>query len=452
MSSISKCPKCEQQVTIPDGVAAEAEVRCPLCEAEYSLSEALAQAPPALIPVGAGAVGGFVAEPSAVPEAKVEAEVQPDVGEEYEEEYAGVDVGEEVGAAAQADAGQVDGVHSLIDTGQTPVDASALADFGGGEPSGTAVAAPTTAAPPRRKARRRKPKSMGRELMGVFFGGIAGLAIGYYLLNIIVGKRFDYLKVYLPGVKHTSNNWPFSSKEEQSLPQPPAPVAPEVPSPPKDRGPDVDAPPAEFPQVDVPEIEPPPDVVPEPEAPPAPAPAPGGVGPRSPPSYNSAELGAALKAVHESGKGDPTAEIGPQLFDKFCRMAETLTFVRGSADDRRLAIRRKLESLGEAPGMVDRIERLSADLLSAGVGSNSGILLAGTVTGVAVKKGLYGAAVRQAGGGQLIPVMSRRPLLIKKGDRVLILGAVVNDPAKNLHGYNGKHPLIIWSGMEVAVQ
>ena len=51
MPSISTCPKCKAQVSIPVGVDAAALVRCPLCAAEFALSEALALAPPELIPV-----------------------------------------------------------------------------------------------------------------------------------------------------------------------------------------------------------------------------------------------------------------------------------------------------------------------------------------------------------------------------------------------------------------
>jgi hypothetical protein len=55
MPAISTCPKCQRQVSIPAGVDSAAVVRCPLCEAEYPLSEALALAPPELIPVVAAA-------------------------------------------------------------------------------------------------------------------------------------------------------------------------------------------------------------------------------------------------------------------------------------------------------------------------------------------------------------------------------------------------------------
>jgi len=51
MHMISTCPKCDKPVSIPSGVDSFASVRCPLCSAEYALSEALTPAPPELIPV-----------------------------------------------------------------------------------------------------------------------------------------------------------------------------------------------------------------------------------------------------------------------------------------------------------------------------------------------------------------------------------------------------------------
>jgi hypothetical protein len=46
--SISSCPRCAQQILIPPGIANTAKVRCPLCRAEYTLSDALVNLPPAL--------------------------------------------------------------------------------------------------------------------------------------------------------------------------------------------------------------------------------------------------------------------------------------------------------------------------------------------------------------------------------------------------------------------
>ena len=46
--SISSCPRCAKQVTLPVNVDDHATVRCPLCHAQFPLSEALVNAPPLL--------------------------------------------------------------------------------------------------------------------------------------------------------------------------------------------------------------------------------------------------------------------------------------------------------------------------------------------------------------------------------------------------------------------
>lgn len=66
MPSVSRCPQCEQQVSIPPGVPGEITVRCPLCSAEYPLADALATLPPMLVPVGLQALG-LAADGSAHP-------------------------------------------------------------------------------------------------------------------------------------------------------------------------------------------------------------------------------------------------------------------------------------------------------------------------------------------------------------------------------------------------
>ena len=51
MPTVSCCPHCQRQVTILDGMAAAAVVRCPLCQGEFPLAELLAMLPPALVAV-----------------------------------------------------------------------------------------------------------------------------------------------------------------------------------------------------------------------------------------------------------------------------------------------------------------------------------------------------------------------------------------------------------------
>lgn len=46
--SISSCPRCSQQITLPIGISNSAKVRCPICRAQYSLADALVNMPPLL--------------------------------------------------------------------------------------------------------------------------------------------------------------------------------------------------------------------------------------------------------------------------------------------------------------------------------------------------------------------------------------------------------------------
>jgi hypothetical protein len=39
----------------------------------------------------------------------------------------------------------------------------------------------------------------------------------------------------------------------------------------------------------------------------------------------------------------------------------------------------------------------------------------------------------------------------QQGDRVLLLGAIVREPTLNISGYQGREPMVIWSGLWVAV-
>ncbi len=73
-------------------------------------------------------------------------------------------------------------------------------DFGGFSPvgEGAAAGAPISARP-----RRRSEVNPLKEMIGIVLGGAMGLLIGYYLLNVFGGPRFNFLEIYLPGVKHT---------------------------------------------------------------------------------------------------------------------------------------------------------------------------------------------------------------------------------------------------------
>lgn len=232
MPIISNCPKCHAQVTIPDGLDPETEVRCPLCVDVYALREAMAEAPPALIPVDAGAIRGpgphsdalaksdLVSERFHVPDTD---DVSGPLGTEAEppaDEAPALDHWREVDVAHEIDAAAADDASPAIDTGQTPVDTDALAAFGTEQPE--AKYEPLAASPSTRVRRKKTEKSPARFMIEVFLGGALGLTIGYYALCWILGSQHGLPKLPLPLLPHTMH-WFERAEEPGSGPGQPAP-------------------------------------------------------------------------------------------------------------------------------------------------------------------------------------------------------------------------------------
>ena len=97
---------------------------------------------------------------------------------------------------------------------------------------------------------------------------------------------------------------------------------------------------------------------------------------------------------------------------------------------------------------TDQLAQSAAALL-ASPDSSGGILVTGTVTFVGVQEKLHGAAVQIAGQAKPVSVLSGRSLAVNKDDKVLILGHLVRDPAKNLAGYKGTQPVVVWALLAV---
>lgn len=461
MLIISTCPECRQQVTIPDSVDADAAVRCPICSAEYPLSEAMATVPPALIPIEAGPTEDLVAEAEAPLEAEddlvlesdtVGAELEAEVGQPAGEEP-GLDIWQKVSETPQIDTG-------LAEEAPVAVDAEAFAGFGE-EDESEGEEQPVGARPtvPRRK--KKKQKSVVKEILGALVGGFFGLVVGYYLLNYFGGPRFDFMEFYLPGVPHTyqyraAADQGKAEEAEEPDAEPEKPTAVKLPQPEPVPEPQSDVS-TDMPQLPAvgPTIEAPLDIPePEPERKPLPA---DYVGPRNPPSFTPDELGKILKEANNLlAREDPTAETRPQTYSKLCEMGHVLVFVDrdvkgGQLADRELAVRDILQRMAEAPGRFDEMGQLAGKLLDGEHGTKGGILLAGTVGKVGVQEGLHGSMVQLASHPTKVSVMSNRPLSINAGDKALILGSIVSSPAENLIGYSGTKKLLIWVGMVVKV-
>jgi hypothetical protein len=224
VSLVSKCPKCRQPVTIPDGVDPQASVRCPLCAVVYPLGEALAEAPPALIPVdtqaipdsaaGSGAMGDsdLIVEPYHVP-ASPQVQPGPQTETDAEDrEVSGLDAPHEPDGAAQDRS-------PLIDTGLPSPDTYAIEGFSLQESDDDSQPAATVSA--KRPRRRKTEKGPLRMLIEVVGGGLLGLTITYDAMCWILGPRQGLPKLPLPLLPHTMHWFDGLGQGDDGQGQPP---------------------------------------------------------------------------------------------------------------------------------------------------------------------------------------------------------------------------------------
>jgi hypothetical protein len=155
MPCISSCPECHRDLTIPDAVEAAHRLRCPLCQAEFIAERALADAvafPPAAIKLDGGTQR---------------------IASDQDEEHEPQSQQEAAAATGIANEGSIEepasGEHSVRVRAKTRPQASAFGLLG--------------------------------QFAGMAFGGVLGLAIGYYVLLWIGGPQADFLELRakLPG-------------------------------------------------------------------------------------------------------------------------------------------------------------------------------------------------------------------------------------------------------------
>jgi hypothetical protein len=153
--SVAACPQCEGEVTLPLGARAASRVRCPLCEAEYSLSEIYDKLPPMLI--------------------LLDVPVEAHVG------AGGMSHGEGAFDSMFAPSGEANGegeLHLAGDEGSF--------DFGSPSEGGAAVATATSRTLPARA--KRPQKSAIKEIVKIVLGGVVGLTIGFFILLWAAGR------------------------------------------------------------------------------------------------------------------------------------------------------------------------------------------------------------------------------------------------------------------------
>lgn len=334
------------------------------------------------------------------------------------------------------------------------------------------------------RASGKRPRRSGGlfgSLVGVVGGGFLGLAAGYYVLNWFGGPRFNLLEIPLPFIAHTQP--PAAAADLEADAAPPA----ARPSPaPRIRRVTNEAP------IERPVAEPRPGGVPRQNTetlPPAAQPRPLTPGVRGAPRFVAQQLDETLLAVVraagcpacdstgyvrrvvltgddfnrqaektfvcEDCRGRPPVRLTQPVYDQLCGLSETLTFVRLAPDDdsapRREAIRQLLTRIARDPSHAQAIGRLAGGHLENARRLQPGILLAGTVTGVAVEGPFQLTRLILLGQPRDVIVVSVGESPLQPEDRVLIAGVVLDSPAEQIVGYRGANEQVVWGGMPLVL-
>jgi hypothetical protein len=306
-----------------------------------------------------------------------------------------------------------------------------------------------------RPSRRRSPL---RTFIMIGFGGVVGVTMGYYALMWITGPRGDFLDAaqYLPSailpsefrspvVTVGDGDWVASdSIASQTIESPDVgdnfaePVATEQ------------APPPETGEITGTE----------------------GVGGAAivagAPSFSADELAVALSKAKESQAGLITGNFVDggemrrtkgQSYMAFCDLAQKAAFVdRKSNASYASALEREVQDLVRATLADTHAQEEVAHLVPLWIKStkrtHAGIFFAGRVTNQ-VDKGTVVECQVDLGGGEPLTVLvaQEQADAIESSARPLgVLGWLVDEPSKNVHGYTGDAAQAVWAGHIISLE
>jgi len=456
--TIVNCPQCQEQVTAPAGVHADAVVRCPLCRAEYPLERILAQQPPALIVVRAAAPAE-----DRIPTAHDAVAWSQPLTSGSSEEYA---------LAPPAEATEVD---------------AAPFSF-----------APSRAAPAPKRDTRTKPRSRSggplRQLVQVAFGGVVGIALAQVILWWIpvelsldtrdltgLGRRYGH---YMPFLVPAAVREPAprsgvaeaQASRAKSPAQLTAPAEKQVSRVSKDTKADLPAPAREQTQA---ESEPlpasqeepaPPDVgqvsQPAPTETPAPAetPAPGEAAspsllPTVPGNQVAEKFGAAkaaTAALDAAVNPDKTERrrLVAGFYSSLAELGEALALSDPADETVRELTLDTLSLLGRIAKQRERItliETVTPSWLD-NPRAQTGVCLAGSLRSVKPAGTLFEMQL-QLDDGRVVTLLNRHDPTgqLPPNSRILVLGARVDAPARNVAGYEGAAAEVVISGLYISL-
>jgi hypothetical protein len=500
--TIVACPKCADSVMLPQRASQRATVRCPLCQETFPFADVLESIPPALIVIDDPEAGG-AGQPSGSAAAESLASPPPTEPARDGGEFVPLSI-ETAGAGAPATAAPrrrrpatplrrkpksplAEGIKIVLGGIAGLVIAQLILWYLGsnqlvkvnGDPFGLGpkVARYVPWIVPGKYRGQKPAGGAARENEGSG-PAVVGAAVGVKRKEL---PKRDYVDPNgsassagaakaLAGKPNKSGSSlqtdapaPFPADAPQANPfgiavgiMPPDPAAdlttvPESePSPPADMQLDVDMLPDSKPVAD-------PLVTPVEEAPNEPT-----ADVKSPPQLlpnaprtTAAELASAAthaRATFDAWRsaGDADArELIRQNYVAFAKLGEALAFRVEPAGAESRTVAELVQSLATDDAKLNTLGRAAVGWLKAVRREGSGVLLVGVVRQIRQQAGYDEIELKLTGSDQSVAVYrkSRAGETCSPDSKLLVLGAIIEAPSRNLAGYEGEASFVVWEGL-----
>lgn len=144
--------------------------------------------------------------------------------------------------------------------------------------------------------------------------------------------------------------------------------------------------------------------------------------------------------------------IEADQFASLCQLAETATFVSlDAAVDRRELRDQVIQVVAAVVGDEDnlpRLGRMAAFQIGSRDRATNGVILVGTVLDAANDvRGYHSCRMMLFGLPHEVQVVTPFPLKVKPKQHVVVLGSIVDDPARRLEAFDGGDEAVVWCGL-----
>ncbi len=190
-------------------------------------------------------------------------------------------------------------------------------------------------------------------------------------------------------------------------------------------------------------------------------------GVRGAPQYSAEEIHAALEAAVQASVAWDTNEdqsethrkqLNEQFYYAFARLSESVTYPPPNDPETGELVSALSDMLGtfvKEPKKLAMIGNQAAAWLEQSTRPHHGIFIFGTVKRIKTAGTLYETELELAARKKrVLTVVSRVDPrnTFAPGDRILMLGAIVDQPKRNLLGYEGNEPIVVMGGFPVLLR